>query len=72
MHIQLYTTQKWKSGKKWGRPGNMYHVNDVRSMWGSGEGGEERGAQLKYLPESEFVTGQAEYSLSCVNVWGLA
>ena len=37
-----------------------------------GRGGEERGAQLKYLPESEFVTGQAEYSLSCVNVWGLA
>ena len=25
-----------------------------------------------YLPGSEFLTGQAEYSWSCMNVWGLA
>ena len=34
-----YNTQKLKSGEKWGRPGNTYHVNDVR--WtGGGQRGE--------------------------------
>ena len=26
----------------------------------------------KYVPQSEFLTSQVEYSQSCVNVWGLA
>ena len=27
-----YNTQKWKSGKKWERLENTYHVNDIRWM----------------------------------------
>ena len=48
--------------EKRGRPGNTYHVNDVR--WTrSGR----RGAMPDYKygrnkTESEFLTGQAEYS----------
>ena len=29
---------KWKSGEKWGRPGNTYHMNDVRWTQGGHRG----------------------------------
>ena len=34
-----YNAWKWKSGEKWGRPGNTYHVDDVRSTRGGRKGG---------------------------------
>ena len=33
-----YNTRKWKNSKKWGRPGNTYHVNDVWWMRGGRRG----------------------------------
>ena len=27
------STQKWKSGKQWGRHGSIHQVNDVRWAW---------------------------------------
>ena len=35
-----YNTQKWRNTEKWGRPGNTYHVNDIRWRWGWRRGGE--------------------------------
>jgi len=49
--------------EKRGRPGNTYHVNDVRWTRGGRRGGAV--PNYKYgrnKPESEFLTGQAEYS----------
>ena len=37
-----YNTWKWKSAEKQGRPGNTYHVNDVRWTQGGRRGGEVR------------------------------
>ena len=34
-----YNTRKWKSGEKQGRPGNTYHVNNVKWMRGGRGGG---------------------------------
>ena len=53
--------------KKRGRPGNTYHVNDVRWMQG-GRGGVV--PDYKYgrnVPESDFLSTR-----DLVNVWGLA
>ena len=64
-----YYTQKWKSGEKnkqtktekaWER----FYMNN--------SGCEVDVPNYKYLPESDFFTDQAEYSRSCVNVWGLS
>ena len=46
-------------------PGNTYHVNDVR-LTRAGRRGVLRDCKYgRNKPESEFPTGQAEYSLSC-------
>ena len=61
--VQYNARQRKSAKKKWGRPGNTYHVNDVR--WTRGGRGGGAVPDYKYgrnIPESDFLTGQAEYS----------
>ena len=56
-----------KNGEGLGTPGNTYHVNDVRWTRGGHRWTYVGGAVPDYKygrnkPESEFLTGQAEYS----------
>ena len=46
---------------KQGRPGNTYHVNDVRWTQGGRRGAVPDYKYGRNKPESEFHTGQAEY-----------
>ena len=60
-----YNTWKRKSDKKRGRPGNTYHVNDVRWTRGGHRGG---GVQLQVHAQytwERVLTGPVEYSWSC-------
>ena len=43
---QYYTERK--TGEKWGRPGNIHHVNDVRWTWGGQRGGRDPTAKATY------------------------
>ena len=59
--FSIYNTWKQKSGENWGRPGNTYHMNEVR--WTRG-GPRDAVPDYKYVhnkTESEFLTGQVEY-----------
>ena len=52
---------KWKSGGKWERPGNSYHVTSCEVDVG-GPGPTTNWFAL-YILEREFPTSQMEYSL---------
>ena len=43
-----------------GRPGNTYHVNDIRWMQGGCRGVVLDYKYVRNKPESKFLTGQAE------------
>ena len=54
-----------KAGKSWEHLPREWHQVDMG-------GGGWLVPDSKYVPESEFLTGQAEYFRSCVNILGLA
>ena len=52
---------KAEERKKQGRPGNTYNVNDVRWTRGGCRGAVPDYKYGHNKPESEFISGQAEY-----------
>ena len=59
--LQLYSTQKRKSGKIWGRPGNTYHVNDVRWARGEHKGGWDLNNILDFIIEHSVARQDPDF-----------
>ena len=56
-----YNTRKWKSGKKRGRPGNTYQVNDVWWTWSGRRGGGGLSVNCEVSPSIEHEVDRCSF-----------